>query len=211
MSFNVQPVLDYINAVSIYEFTVTPNVTVTAGDYILLEFTTGDGLYADLFSVNLGKTIPTNDSLEISCRETNDAKIISTASLKCELFKGDNTVVPNIPTTIQIKALNTIAANQLISFNILSLKNPNRPTYPIGVTLKLATICYQSDQNRLCPYYKSTKYLYFKDAVIVPSTVSNYGSMSFNPNIVSAITSKHTISASVSLAIGDYVKIVYYP
>jgi hypothetical protein len=68
LSFDVQPALDYINAVSIYEFTVTPNVSVTAGDYISIEFTTGDGLYSDLFANNLGKTIPTNDTFELSCR-----------------------------------------------------------------------------------------------------------------------------------------------
>ena len=80
---DVQPALDYINAVSIYEFTVTPNVSVTAGSYINIEFTTGDGLYSDLFSTSLGKTILTNDSYELSCRETNNAMIISNSNIKC--------------------------------------------------------------------------------------------------------------------------------
>lgn len=50
LSFNVQPALDYSSAVSVYEFSVTPNVSISAGEYILLEFATADGLYTDLFS-----------------------------------------------------------------------------------------------------------------------------------------------------------------
>lgn len=136
--------------------------------------------------------------------------IISNANIKCELFKGDISAVPSIPTTIQIKVMKTIAANQLISFNILSLTNPIRDTYPVGVTLKLASVCYQQDINKLCSYYKSTKYLSFKPSVIPPTTLTSFGSLSFNPNIVSATSSKHTISGGVTLAIGDFVKLVYY-
>ena len=62
LSLTVQPALDYVDAVSIYEFTVTPNVSSTAGDSILLQFTTADGLYSNLFPVDLGKSITTNDS-----------------------------------------------------------------------------------------------------------------------------------------------------
>ena len=119
--------------------------------------------------------------------------------------------MPSIPTTVQIKVEKSITANQLISFNILSLTNPIRDSYPIGVTLKLAHVCYQQDQNRLCSYYKSTKYVYFQPAVVPPITLTSYGSLTFNPNIVSATSSKHTISASVSLAVGDFVKLIYYP
>lgn len=50
LSFTAQPALDYASAVSVYEFSVTPNVSVSVGDYILLEFKTADGLYSDLFS-----------------------------------------------------------------------------------------------------------------------------------------------------------------
>ena len=66
-----------------YEFTVTPNVSATAGDYILIDFKTADGLYANLFPTNLGKSIPTNDSFEISCRENNNVNIISDTGIKC--------------------------------------------------------------------------------------------------------------------------------
>lgn len=93
----------------------------------------------------------------------------------------------------------------------MSLKNPARESYPIGVTFKLAQICYQSDQNRLCPYYKSTKYMYFKTAAIVPTTVNYFGSLVFDPLIVSATNSKHVHSAPMGVAIGDFIKIVYYP
>lgn len=44
----------------------------------------------------------------------------------------------------------------------------------------------------------------------MPALNTNFGSMSFNPNYVSATPSQHTISAGVALAVGDYVKIVYY-
>jgi hypothetical protein len=127
------------------------------------------------------------------------------------MFRGDTSVSPTIPTTIQIKVEKNIAANQLISFNILSLRNPSRASYPIGVTFKLNRVCYQQDINRLCNFYKSTKYMYFKVAASVPITNVNYGSLSFLPNIVSATNSKHTFSAAHALAIGDFVKIVYYP
>ncbi len=92
----------------------------------------------------------------------------------------------------------------------MSLKNPNRAGYPIGVTFKLANVCYQSDQNRLCTYYKSTKYIYFQTTPSIPTIISNFGFMAFNPNYVSATPSQHTLTAGVGLAIGDFVKIVYY-
>lgn len=90
------------------------------------------------------------------------------------------------------------------------MKNPARESYPIGITFKMANICYQSDQNRLCPYYKSTKYIYFKTSVLTPATVNNWGSLTFSPNVISATNTQHTLSASVNLAVGDFVKIVYY-
>ena len=127
------------------------------------------------------------------------------------MFKGDTTTSPTIPTTIQIKVDKTIAANQLISFNILSLKNPARASYPIGITLKISNVCYQSDQKNMCSYYKSTKYMYFKTAAVVPATTVDFGTLSFLPNIVSATNSRHTLTASVGIAVGDFIKIVYYP
>lgn len=64
---NVVPALTYINAISIYEFTVTPNVSASNGDFIIIEFTTDDEYYSNLFNINLGKTI-SGSFLEISCR-----------------------------------------------------------------------------------------------------------------------------------------------
>lgn len=91
------------------------------------------------------------------------------------------------------------------------MKNPARANYPIGITFKLSSVCYQQDINRLCNYYKSTKYMNFKTAAAVPATTNNFGTLTFNPNIVSATNSKHTVGAPMALAIGDFVKIVYYP
>jgi hypothetical protein len=53
----VVPALKYINAVSLYEFTVTPNVSVSTGHFISIEFTTDDEYYNNLFSTTLGKTV----------------------------------------------------------------------------------------------------------------------------------------------------------
>ena len=36
------------------------------------------------------------------------------------------------------------------------------------------------------------------------------GSLSFNPNLVSATNTEHTISAGYSLSAGDWVKVTYY-
>ena len=57
-SLTASSVLKYTNAATLYEFSVTPNVSLSVGDTILLEFTTGDGLYSRLFSDTLGATIP---------------------------------------------------------------------------------------------------------------------------------------------------------
>lgn len=98
-----------------------------------------------------------------------------------------------------------------MKFNILSLQNPVRSLYPIGVTFKLANTCIQSnDINRLCPYYKSIKYLTFQAAQAVPGVSSSYGSLTFSPNIISYVGSKHTVSAPISIVTGDIIKIIYY-
>jgi hypothetical protein len=100
----------------------------------------------------------------------------------------------------------------LISFNVLSIKNPSQATYPVGITLKLASVCSFGDFNNLCSYYKSVKYLTFAATPgSIPSTGTNYGSLAFSPNIVSATNSNHTLSAGVSLAVGDLLKVIYYP
>lgn len=49
-SFAVTSVLNYVSATTLYEFTVTPNISAVVGDTILIEFTTADGLEPTLFS-----------------------------------------------------------------------------------------------------------------------------------------------------------------
>jgi hypothetical protein len=85
------------------------------------------------------------------------------------------------------------------------LQNPSVSSYPVGVTFKLSSSCYSLDQNNPCTYYKSTKYLTFNSVSIPPSTTSSFGSLTFSPNIISATNAQHTISASISLAVGDFV------
>ena len=61
-SLSVQPILNYINAVSAYSVSFTPNASASAGDVISLEFTTSDSFYTStLFSNTLG--LPVLDSL----------------------------------------------------------------------------------------------------------------------------------------------------
>lgn len=127
------------------------------------------------------------------------------------LYPGDTTVTPSIPTVIKIGVKKSISTNTLIAFNVLSLQNPSVSSYPIGITFKLASTCYSKDQNNLCTYYKSTKYMTFNSVNNPPGITGSYGSLSFNPNIISATNTQHTISANIALAIGDYVKLIYYP
>jgi hypothetical protein len=98
----------------------------------------------------------------------------------------------------------------LISFNVISLQNPSVSSYPIGITFKLGNTCYSLDQNNPCTYYKSTKYLTFNAYNNPPGISSSYGSLTFSPNIISAVNTQHTVSASISLSVGDFVKIIYY-
>lgn len=56
-SLEVTPILKYVEAVTMYEFTFTPNISATAGDILSIEFTTADGLMDNLFPEDLGKTI----------------------------------------------------------------------------------------------------------------------------------------------------------
>lgn len=64
--------------------------------------------------------------------------------------------------------------------------------------------------NNLCTYYKSTDYITFDGVPYIPST-GYTGSMSFNPNRVSATNAQHTFGANYAINAGDYIKIVYYP
>lgn len=64
--------------------------------------------------------------------------------------------------------------------------------------------------NNPCTYYKSVTYLYFNANSIPPGVSTTYGSLTFSPNTISAVNTKHTVSAGISLAAGDFVKIIYY-
>ena len=95
---------------------------------------------------------------------------------------------------------------------MLDLVNPSIANYPVGITFKYMNKCIQSnDRNRLCTYYKSTKYIYFDSAPgSIPNINSLFGLLTFFPTIVSASSSEHTVSAAISLAINDILKIRYY-
>ena len=82
--------------------------------------------------------------------------------------------------------------------------------YPIGVVFKLANTCSQSDDNNLCAYYKSSTYMTFA-TVPTPANTYTTGSLTFNPTIVSATNTEHTLSASYSVSSGDWLKVTYYP
>mgnify|MGYP001255440435 FL=1 len=73
-------------------------------------------------------------------------------------------------------------------------------------------ICDNTDQNNLCTFYQSTKYIYF---VAPPGSITGIcnscGNLAFNPNVVSATNSQHTFSGSYTVNAGDYVRITYYP
>lgn len=131
--------------------------------------------------------------------------------ISCELYKGSATASPPIPTVIQIPIKKAVAANTQIKFNILNILNPSVSNYPIAITVKLQQICESTDQNNLCTYYKSIKYLYFSTSASVPALNTPYGSLSFNPNRVSATNTQHTFTGSYTVNSGDYLRIIYYP
>lgn len=150
----------------------------------------------------------------MSCHEWKHAGIITPAAnpISCEMFQGSASGSPPIPTTIQIPIKNAIAANTAIKFNVLNILNPSVSSYPIGITVKLMNICDRTDQNNLCTYYKSTKYIYFTTlSTSIPSLYTSYGSLAFAPNVVSAINAVHTFTGSYTVNSGDYLRIVYYP
>ena len=125
------------------------------------------------------------------------------------MYKGDNTTSPSTPTTIAIDIKKNVAANTLIKFNILGITNPTIANYPVGVVFKLANTCSKLDQNNLCAYYKSVTYLTFNTATSGVSTYTQ-GSLSFNPNRVSATSTEHTLYAPYGLSSGDWVRVKYY-
>jgi hypothetical protein len=67
VSFTPSPALTYVGATTLWEFAVTPNISASAGDTILMEFQTADGIQASLFSNNLGVTIPSGNSGGLDC------------------------------------------------------------------------------------------------------------------------------------------------
>lgn len=91
----------------------------------------------------------------------------------------------------------------------MNLKNPNKSQYPIGITVKLMSKCVNMDANNFCTGFKSTKYMYFNNAPSIPS-VTTHGTLTFNPNLVSAINTQQTFSGSYSVNSGDYLKIIYH-
>ena len=207
-SFAVTPALTYVLAQTLYEFTVTPNISASAGDTILIEFTTNDGLTtSNLFSNTLGASISAPYPGQFDCSEAYGARVISDSVIKCRVYQGDNTA--NIPTTIAIPITKAISANTLIKFNILNINNPNTFNDPIGVVFKLANPCSTADSNNLCAYYKSVTYLSFTTA---PGGMGyGYtGSLSFNPTNVSATNTIHTVTAGYPISVGDWLKLTYY-
>ena len=202
------PALTYVNVNSLWEFSVTPNVSASAGDTILMEFTTHDQLNV-LFSNNLGATIPSGDAGSFDCSEFYNTHVISATTIQCRIYAGDSAANPSIPTTIAIPITLAIPANTLIRYNIFNILNPALANYPMGVTFKLATPCSSQDSNNLCAYYKSVSYLTFPSYPGYPG-YGYTGSLSFNPTRVSATNTLHTISAGYALQNNDFVKVTYY-
>ena len=73
----------------------------------------------------------------------------------------------------------------------------------------MANTCSQNDQNNLCAYYKSVTYMSFISASSSVGTTTT-GSLSFNPNIVSATNTEHTLYAGYGLSAGDWLRVKYY-
>lgn len=190
---------------------MTPNVSASAGDSILIEFQTADRIQTTLFSNNLGATIPTGNAGNLDCAEEYNTRVISSDIIKCRIYAGDNTPTPSIPTTIAIPITRAISANTAIKFNILNLRNPSVASYPMSVVFKLATPCSSADSNNLCAYYKSLYNLTFNTVPTVPGYGYPGGNMvSFSPSLVSATNTIHTFSGPYALLVGDYVKATYY-
>lgn len=91
----------------------------------------------------------------------------------------------------------------------MDIQNPSLASYPMSVVLKLANKCNSQDSVNLCAYYKSVHYMTF-NAYSAPPGVVSTGTLSFSPTRVSATNTLHTVSAGYSLAIGDFVKLIYY-
>jgi hypothetical protein len=210
-SFAVAPALTYVSATTLWEFSVTPNVSANAGDTILIEFQTADGIRSPLFSNNLGVTIPAGNGNSgfVDCSEFYSTRVISNSVIQCRIYAGDNSQAPSIPTTIAIPISLAIVANTAIRFNIIDLQNPTTSSYPMSVVFKIATPCSNSDINNLCTYYKSSTYLTFNGNPGTPGCNSYSSYLTFTPSIVSAVNARHTISGPIALNNNDFVKIRY--
>jgi len=206
----VTPSLAYVGATTLYEFSVTPNVSASAGDSVLIEFTTSDDYKTSLFPTNLGVTIPTGLAANMDCNEIYNTHVISSSLINCRVYAGVNSGSPSTPVTIVIPILQNINANTAIQFNIINILNPPIANYPIGIVLKLANSCNSQDTNNLCSYYKSSTYLTFNTAPSVPNPYLASNQLTFNPTRVSATNTVHTISSPYSLSVGDFVTLTYY-
>ena len=167
-SLAVNPILNYVQAVSVYEVSFSANVSASDGDFISLEFTTSDLFKTStLFDNDLGvdgSLIFENNSFQISCHESDGNTYISDDLISCKMFSGDNTASPPIPAVIQIPITKAIPAATLVKFNVLGIQNPLEHDYPIGITVKLMDRCVEGDMHNLCTYYKSTQYIEFDDS-----------------------------------------------
>lgn len=125
------------------------------------------------------------------------------------MYQGDSTTTPSVPAVIAVPILKAIPANTLIRFNVLGVTNPAKNGYPVGVVFKIASACNLLDRNNLCAYYKSVTYMTFNSAPAGVGTTTT-GSLTFNPTIVSATNTVHTVSAGYALGAGDWVRLQYY-
>jgi hypothetical protein len=124
-SLSVTSALNYVGATTLYEFTVTPNISAAIGDTILLEFTTADGFKTSLFPTTLGASIPAPSPGFLDCNEMYNTHVISDSVIQCRVYQGDSAATPSVPAVVAIPITKAIAANTQIKFNILNMVNPS--------------------------------------------------------------------------------------
>jgi len=202
--------LKYIQAETPYIFSVTPNVSITAGGFVTVEFKTSDELHPAMFEEAMGFTFATGETAhELSCREVDANHVISDDQITCELFKGVKSPYPSQPATLRIPIMKNIAAGTEIAFSVFKLKNPDVHSYPVPITIKLQSLCWKGDPTKPCTIYSSTQYItYDSTPVSIPGVSSARGSISESVAQVSAI-SDHTIGYSMSVDTGDFIRVCY--